>query len=532
LATTALRTQRTTNHPRSGPAKPNTISLDKVIEGRQRQRKHGLKDRVEFEAQRAAFVAQKGPVLQPKNLKTLQKKIVTMDAPFYGDHSRHEEDPTAWIQNLNAKRVANDWTDKKAINVFVSLLVEEKKAWKWWHTELGTSNPTMDRTKWDEVRAEFKKRWPPLPEPEDDMELKREELEQMKLEPDTLGKKILYRGQELYTHVAFAIETTHLAAEIRDTMSFLLPTVRNKLPEALWNVLKSLGKKPKTWDEFRNAVTTVSPTDLREEVAEIATRESIYAEVRSMSSACTGLTPTMARAALPSPRPLPSNTPTFTKATIPVPITMNTTPAPKYQQMPPTPRTPTQNRPMYETTPQKSPANPFQTTPVTNHNILPSPATGTNATPIGTNPHRNNDPSNNWDRRQPYPRTAEGKAAYEKALQAWWNRNGFNARATATDLLPLSPGTAPLGSRECFNCGRNDYNDTRFPHKASTCPITPKIPYQEKMWRIDYANQGRNTRTNDEPDHATIQQLESYDNGMPGDTHTETNQGNETEPTA
>ena len=41
-------------------------------------------------------------------------------ALFYGDNSRHDEDATAWMQALNAKKVANDWSDKKAIDVFES----------------------------------------------------------------------------------------------------------------------------------------------------------------------------------------------------------------------------------------------------------------------------------------------------------------------------------------------------------------------------------------------------------------------------
>ena len=102
----------------------------------------------------------------------------------------------------------------------------------------------------------------PLPEPEEDMESKCEELEQMRLREDSLGTKVTYQGQELYTHIVFTNEATCLANEIGDTNGFLLPTVRNQLPEVVRNTLKSMGKKPRTWDEFRKAMTTIPLADL------------------------------------------------------------------------------------------------------------------------------------------------------------------------------------------------------------------------------------------------------------------------------
>ena len=144
---------------------------------------------------------------------------------FYGDDSRHDEDATAWMQALNAKKVANNWLDKKAIDVFESLLVEEKCTWKWWNTEMPLTHPGLDRTDWTEVRKVFKKRWPPLPDIEDDVDLKREELETMRLETQDLGAKVKYQGQDLHMHIAFAMEATRLASDIGDTSGFLLPAL-------------------------------------------------------------------------------------------------------------------------------------------------------------------------------------------------------------------------------------------------------------------------------------------------------------------
>ena len=55
------------------------------------------------------------------------------------------------MQNLNTQKVANDRTDMKIVSVFESLLAEDKKAYRWWHEDLKTAEPTMDRTDWATV---------------------------------------------------------------------------------------------------------------------------------------------------------------------------------------------------------------------------------------------------------------------------------------------------------------------------------------------------------------------------------------------
>ena len=119
----------------------------------------------------------------------------------------------------------NDWSDKKAIDIFESLLAEEKCVWKWWNEEMPLTHLVLERTDWAEVRKAFKKRWPPLPNIKDNADLKCEELEAMRLESRDLGTKVQYRRQDLYSHIAFAMEATRLANDIGDTLGFLLPTL-------------------------------------------------------------------------------------------------------------------------------------------------------------------------------------------------------------------------------------------------------------------------------------------------------------------
>src|SRR6266481_5875911 len=111
--------------------------------------------------------------------------------------------------------------------------------------------------------------------------------------------------------------------------------------------------------------------------------------------------------------------------------------------------------------------NPLQRTPDTNRNLRMSPVTGTEAMPMGRMQGTACNQFMDWDRQNPYPKTTEGKVAYEAAIQAWWERNGFNGRANVTDLIPLMPGTLPVGTNECYACGRNDQDNPCFPHHSS-----------------------------------------------------------------
>jgi len=139
-------------------------------------------------------------------------------------------------------------------------------------------------------------------------------LEQMRLRDEDIGTKVTYQGQELYSHVAFANQATHLANEIGNTNGFLLPAVQNHLPEAVKNTLKNAGKKAKTWEEFRKTMTTIPLSDLCEEATDIARCNIFYAEVAALRTCTSRLTLAIAQMALqlqpaltPTPNRLPAS---------------------------------------------------------------------------------------------------------------------------------------------------------------------------------------------------------------------------------
>ena len=244
-------------------------------------------------------------------------------------------------------------------------------------------------------------------------------------------------------------------------------------------MLKNTRRKAKTWEEFRKAMTTMPLSDLHEEVADIAKHDSFYVEVVALRTCTTRLTPNMARMALQS---RVMSTPTSNRTPMPQTTPPSTLP-PRYANQAPGLCTPMQNKLMPDDNHQASPMNPFRSTPSTNRGLFPSPTIGTNMTPPAKTWNRTNDPFANWDRHNPYPKTTEGKAVYEATIQVWWDRNGFNARATTADLIPLTPGTVPVGTRDCYACGWNDHGNIHFPHQSKDCTIMPKIPTKKRSWR-------------------------------------------------
>ena len=179
----------------------------------------------------------------------------------------------------------------------------------------------------------------------------------------------------------------------------------------------------------------MSLSDLREEVAEIAQWEDIYTEVRAMRMTTMGLTPAMAHTSLQTYRASLTAGPQ-TPAPARQPLPQYSALTPKYQPAPTMLRTPAQNKQQYAAMPGRSMPSAPQATLGTNRNLFISPATGTNAIPIWMVTGQTNDRFANWERWQPYPKTVEGKVAYEAALQAWWDRNRFNGRLTAGQPTP------------------------------------------------------------------------------------------------
>lgn len=77
-----------------------------------------------------------------------------------------------------------------------------------------------------------------------------------------------------------------------------------------------------------------------------------------------------------------------------------------------------------------------------------------------------------------HPNSEAGKQAYTQQLQDWHAQHGTDAIPNSQRPYPLKPGTSPIGSCECFNCGM----EMTPPHQAYDCTNEP-VPIQETKWR-------------------------------------------------
>jgi hypothetical protein len=75
----------------------------------------------------------------------------------------------------------------------------------------------------------------------------------------------------------------------------------------------------------------------------------------------------------------------------------------------------------------------------------------------------------------PQQDTTAGWAAYEAEITAWI-RNSYGRAANESRPYPLTPGTSPVASGECFSCGK-------VGHPSAACTTNRRIPEAERAWR-------------------------------------------------
>ena len=397
------------------------------------------------------------PAHTPTQLDTIATIITTLplradndddDMPpvklFHGRNVR-KQNPQNWLRTLEANKFKFNLDDDTRLYIFSKHLEFDSKADLWFRNEL---IPTQKNT-WDRLVAEFNTKWPAVTKVEPTKAELQQRLLEVKLKDEDVGSKVGDdEDDQIWSHVDWAQRVRELAEDVGDTQGLLISIIRNNLPVAIRTLLPN---DISTWTKFCDGVCNISIDRLGDEM-----ERNSY--LKSTNDAITNLT--LSSPALrynSTSTPGYQRTPYCTPYHRYLPATEPQTPSPPARQTTTIPSTPT--APSKPTTPraQGNLPTPFTPTPFAARsnagNAFAAPQTP--APPFATGKSgfeglAQQAIANN----SPYPNTDEGRRLYTTALATWKRIHGENTTPDwSTGHFPLSPGTAPLGSSECFRCG-------------------------------------------------------------------------------
>jgi hypothetical protein len=421
---------------------------------------------------------------------------------FRGDYSAGEK-PHVWFRRLEAK-FDEETKDSSKFYRFAKNLEPGRPA-ELWYQKL----PPASKTDWEDFyTSTFTLRWPLPTIIEPSREELLEKLTQTTLPTEEIGVMMERDGDRVYSHVVWAEEIRALVDMLDDTKGHLIPQVRRSLPLA---IRLTLPTSLTTWDTFLAAVTSLSMdrlADQRENTEVI--RDNILQTIgvggqqQQQYNFNTMTTKLAATNFYPPARPAPAyssksrTTPTNQSTTLPsTPTTTRQTYTPR------APSTPTSQR---FGLPINTPSGSFLSTNSTLHpssifsNLKTIPQT---PTPNRTQPTSQDLARHAMAASSTFPDTQDGKANYLAALNAWEAVYPPSREVDFTTApYPLTPGTAPLGSRECYTCGIQGHITKDHD------PNVPAVNLREQHWR---ALIGRSLHVRARSDFNPIAQISSQD---------------------
>ena len=275
-----------------------------------------------------------------------------------------------------------------------------------------------DKKSFASVHAAFELRWPAKAITEKTTAEKQALLDETILKVGDLGKRVAASvgAEEELSHIVWADKVERLAGDIPDTNNLLVVSTRKKLPRA---VVKLIRLKAMTWKELTDAVRSITLEELMEKVED----ERDLVRYALASRITTPNTPSKALGTA------------FQSINItPQPIIFPTTN--QYQQIETTPRTSyAAERPAHERL----------------SDVL------TKALPA-------------------HPKNADGIAQYTAQVALWQATHSQSGKGpNETRPYPLTPGTVPVASGECWKCGQRT-------HHPGPC-LAPPLPALETKWR-------------------------------------------------
>ncbi|KIK04872.1 hypothetical protein K443DRAFT_4233 [Laccaria amethystina LaAM-08-1] len=336
------------------------------------------------------------------------------DELFTGDDD-DEIDPRDFLKRVQRHLMTTTWDDEEKVLYFETWLKSGSMAEQWFRSLDAAKKGT-----WKELCVAFKERWPERPIVQKSTAEKQAELEGEKITEAELGTKVKVNGVEVYAHVAWANKVEKLAKAIPDNNNLLVVGCRRQLPPTLKALVSS---SHDTWAAFCGAVRTIRPLDIEEEKEKQDKQARIEGELQRVRQQQQRQPPQSPSSALGQ---------AFRN------FSVGPMPQPRFQPS----TASTQTSPQQYRGPQRTDAEKLSI--------------------IGRIP-------------PPHPDTAAGWAAYEADI-ANWNRNNHGRPAHEMRPYPLTPGTSPVASGECFSCGRTG-------HGSAACTSNTRVPEGERAWR-------------------------------------------------
>ncbi|KAG2095266.1 uncharacterized protein F5147DRAFT_656917 [Suillus discolor] len=350
---------------------------------------------------------------------------------FYGDYEK-EEEPTNWIRKYQLS-LPPSYSDVEKISCFKLQCAAASPAEEWF-----ANLPSTDKTTWTNFLAAFKVRWPPPAHAKLTVAQKKERLKSVVLKEEEIGVMIEKdRGRD-WGHVKWAKQVAQMALGFGDTQCHFLDVVLENTPEVLRDFLAD---HYAMWADFEADVAKTLVSQLIRAKQRVVNDRKLREDVDKLQ--------TQTSNSRKAPAPSPQNA----QSSFPLP--------PVYRYGPRT----------RSTRQRQSPERTFST-----------------AIEVDTHkPHQEEeDPQvqiayERLHNTQSYHTTQTlkqgGKLTPSKSKTGALN-TALEAAPNMMRPYPLKPGTSPLGSRECFNCGLA----TTPSHQAHECQNTP-IPMQEGCWR-------------------------------------------------
>ncbi|KAF8186338.1 hypothetical protein BJ912DRAFT_971441 [Pholiota molesta] len=408
---------------------------------------------------------------------------------FRGDYANAEEKPHTWFRKL--ERQFDETTTLARKHYKFAYNLEPAHTAELWYQ----ARTPPELADWKAFYAAFTERWPKPTVNIPTRDYLQATLTQLKLDDASVGCTVGPANEQILSHIAWAEQVKTLVNAIGDDGGLLITSVRDALPLAIRLALDSTGKTATTWKDFLAQVNAITYTSLKNHLDLLAitqkaptTTMTALTSQFSNQSISTPFTPAQPPAYI-APQPYQSPITPTAAAPFTPPFKPRDTPPHIQWQTPQTPRyiTPgARQNPndgnLFWSTP--STLRPGQTQPV--YKLPPTPQT-----PQTPSPNQRTQPSS-LDVQElakraiaasaMYSNDAAGTALYETAL-ATWNALHPNLQDAnfLTTVYPLRPGTAQIGSRECFRCGYTGHIATIA--TGGCINPTAQLDRREQNWR-------------------------------------------------